>query len=230
MAAKLGLPKAEESFHDLYTHARLLEEYEKQYAAASAESRNTNSQRDHNTRSSRVNNRNRDSEQCGHQSSSKPTESEVPRSSLGQTVQKSKEHRCYFRGEVGHFRHDCRKRNEGPGCSQTSNTATVSTSINPGELSEQQLEQLLAEKRLQCEQTLLESGYSTTNAVNASCGHAGAVGSLLGVEVSIEGVSIAAMLDTGAQSTIISCPALHDIDCHLGRVGRKLPPLELPTV
>ena len=35
---KLGPPKAEESFHDLYTRARLLEEYEKQYAA-SADSR-----------------------------------------------------------------------------------------------------------------------------------------------------------------------------------------------
>ena len=31
---KLGLPKADESFHDLYTHARLLEKYEKQYAAS----------------------------------------------------------------------------------------------------------------------------------------------------------------------------------------------------
>ena len=41
---KLGPPKPDESFHDLYTRARLVEEYEKQYAA-SAESRNTNPSR-----------------------------------------------------------------------------------------------------------------------------------------------------------------------------------------
>lgn len=45
---KLGPPKADESFSDLYTRARLLEEYEKQYAA-SADSRNTapSKDRDH---------------------------------------------------------------------------------------------------------------------------------------------------------------------------------------
>ena len=129
-----------------------------------------------------------------------------------------------------HLRRDCPKRSEAPGRSQTLNTATVSTSVNPGDLSEQQLEKLLADKRLQREQSLLEAGHSTANAVNASCEHAGAVGSLLGVEVSIEGVSIAAMLDTGAQSTIISRSVLHDIDRHLREVGKKLPPLELPTV
>lgn len=225
---KLGPPKVEESFHDLYTRARLVEEYEKQYAA-SAESRNTNPQKDHNAKSPKANNRNRNGERHGHQSSSKPAESEVPKSGQGQATQKSKERKCYFCGEVGHFRRDCPKRSEAPGRSQTSNTATVSTSISPGDLSEQQLEQLLAEKRLQHEQTLLESEHSTTNAVNASCGHAGAVGSLLGVEVSIEGVSIAAMLDTGAQSTIISRSTLHDIDRHLRGVGKKLPPLEVIT-
>ena len=63
--------------------------------------------------------------------------------------------------------------------------------VNPvhgGDLSEQQLEQLLAENRLQREQSLLEAGHSETNTVNASCGHAGAVGLLLRIEMSIEGV------------------------------------------
>ena len=64
----------------------------------------------------------------------------------------------------------------------------MSTAVNPGDLSEQQLEQLLAEKRLQREQSLLEAGHSEINTVNASCEHAGAVGSLLGIDVSIEGV------------------------------------------
>ena len=38
------------------------------------------------------------------------------------------------------------------------------------------------------------------------------------------------MLDTGAQPTIISRSALHDIDRDLHEAGKKLPPLELPTV
>ena len=74
------------------------------------------------------------------------------------------------------------------GRSQTSNTVTVSTAVNPGDLSEQQLEQLLAEKRLQHEQSLLKAGHSETNTVNASCEHPGVVGSPLVIDVSIEGV------------------------------------------
>ena len=109
---------------------------------------------------------------------------------------------------------------EAPGHSQTLNTATTSTAVNPGNISEQQLGQLLAEKRLQCEQSLLEAGHSETYTVNASCEHAGAVGSMLGIDVSIEGVSLAAMQDSGAQSTII-CSALHDIECHLCEAGKK---------
>ena len=66
--------------------------------------------------------------------------------------------------------------------------------------------------------------------MNASCGHAGAVGLLLRIEMSTEGVSTAAMLDTGAQSTIISRSTLHDIDRHLCEAGKRLPTLELPTV
>ena len=50
--------------------------------------------------------------------------------------------------------------------------------------------------------------------------------------MSIEGVNIDAtcMLDTGAQSTIISHSALHHIDCRLREVGKKLPSSELSTV
>ena len=56
---KLGPPKPEESFYDLYTRARLAEEYEKQYAA-SAESRNANLPRSQGTKSSqRSDNRSR---------------------------------------------------------------------------------------------------------------------------------------------------------------------------
>ena len=47
--SKLGPPKAEEGCYDLYTHARLLEEHDKQYTAF-AESRNANLPRSQGTK------------------------------------------------------------------------------------------------------------------------------------------------------------------------------------
>ena len=84
----------------------------------------------------------------------------------------------------------------------------VSTIVNPKDLSERQLEQLLAEKRLHREESLLPAEPSSTNVVNAASQHAM---TLLEIEVNIESVKIDALLDTGAQSTIISRSALHSI-------------------
>ena len=53
--------------------------------------------------------------------------------------------------------------------------------------------------------------------------------SLFEIEVSVEGVLMIAILDTGAQSIIISRSALHDLSSHLCQVGEALPILELPT-
>ena len=71
--------------------------------------------------------------------------------------------------------------------------------------------------------------HSSTNVLNTVCSCVDAVGSLLENEVSVEGVPMVAMLDTGAQSTIISRSALHNVSSHLHQVGEELPPLELPT-
>ena len=95
---------------------------------------------------------------------------------LGQATQRVRERKCYSCGESGHFRCDCPRRAEAPGRSQTSNTGTISTTIDPKELSEQQLEQLLAEKRLHREESLLPAEQSSTNIVNASCQQATTVG------------------------------------------------------
>jgi hypothetical protein len=44
------------------------------------------------------------------------------------------------------------------------------------------------------------------------------------------GLPLAAMVDTGEQSTIILRETLHDIVCHLRKSGQEVPPLQLPTV
>jgi len=88
---------------------------------------------------------------------------------------------------------------------------------------------LLAERRLNREKQELVSS-SQTYLVNASEERAEAVGTLLHVDVCIEGVSVLAMVDTGAQFTIISQSTLHAVNRHLKQQGRELPPLELPTV
>ena len=135
---KLRPPKAEESFYDLYTRARLAEEYEKQYAA-SAEYRNANLPRSQGTkRSQRWDNRS-----CSHEKQDRQqpspiaTGSEALRASQAQVMQKSRECKCYSCGESGHLHCDCPRRAEAPGRAQTSNTGTVSTTVYPKELTKQ---------------------------------------------------------------------------------------------
>lgn len=53
---------------------------------------------------------------------------------------------------------------------------------------------------------------------------------LLHVDVGIEGIPVTALVDTGAQSTIISRSTLHAVNQHLKQKRRELPQLELPTV
>jgi hypothetical protein len=71
---------------------------------------------------------------------------------------------------------------------------------------------------------------SQTNIISASAEQAEAVRVLLYMDILIEGAPVRAMVDTGAQSTIISRETLHAVSRHLKQQGRKLTPLELPTV
>jgi len=106
----------------------------------------------------------------------------------------------------------------------------MESAVQLQDLTEDQLEKLLAEKRLNREkQELVNDG--EVNTVGASGIHAAqAVGSSLHVDIQIEGVPVTAMVDTGAQSTIISRSTLHDVNRRLKQQGQELPPLELPTV
>ena len=49
------------------------------------------------------------------------------------------------------------------------------------------------------------------------------------LDVSVEGVPVAAVADTGAQSMIMSRSMLHKINKQMKSQGKSLPKLELPS-
>ena len=73
------------------------------------------------------------------------------------------------------------------------------------DLSEEQLDALLNQKRLAKEQQLLMQTQSSVDIITAKPTIVGsAVGPIMYIDLDIEGVEVEAMVDTGAQSTIIS--------------------------
>ena len=101
--------------------------------------------------------------------------------------------------------------------------------VSPGTLSVQQLEALLADRRLMEEQDLLPSDATISPVTATERKDPVAVGPSVYMEVMIGGVTVDAMVDTGAQSTIISRELLHKITRHLRGVGKSPPQLEKPS-
>ena len=138
---KLGSPKPEETFHDLFARARMLEECEKQFAA-SANVRSSEYQK------KPFNNRVR-----------KPPNSKLKETPAARIQEKPvdlessqpRERQCFLCKKVGHMRRECPLKTEAPGCSQASSTSVVEVAesvTRPEDLTESQLEQLLASRRL----------------------------------------------------------------------------------
>lgn len=97
--------------------------------------------------------------------------------------------------------------------SQNPRSAAVTVSDPVSDLSDAELERILAEQRRTREQSLLVEN-AQVNAITAAA-EVAAVGPTLVMDVTIEGETVEAMVDTGSQSTIISRDALH-------RIGRRL--------
>ena len=94
--------------------------------------------------------------------------------------------------------------------------------VTVAETSDSQLEQELANRKLTREEQILadSSSVSTVNVIQ------GAVGPTLMLELSMEGLQVAAVVDTVSNSTIISRSMLHEISGVLkGRLSRHRPTL-----
>ena len=221
---KLGPPKASESFYELYDRARALEEQEKQYAASSVIHQSDNSRRSDYSKMSTGS-----QPPAGTLPPSTPTTQATVRSEEIGSRQLAR--RCHHCKETGHLRRDCPRRQEALGRSSTN---TVTAQQNPArveDLTEQELERLLAERRLQRERgSVTNPEVSHANTITATAAHAKAVGAALETDVSIEGVSVRCLIDTGAQSTIISRATLRKVAQLLKLQGRPPPSLELPRV
>ena len=157
-----------------------------------------------------------------------PVQQEQPRntgSGAGRRVQRGVF--CLGCREPGRIKQNCPKKAEAPGRSQVASTGAMEATSNMkvDDLTEEQLEQMLADRRLRHKQSLLSG--STTNSV---CDNIPAIGPTLLLDVSIEGLPIKTTVDTGAQSTIISRSTLHAIGRHLSQKGCSLPTLEKPAV
>ena len=238
---KLGAPKPSETFQELFNRARVLEQHEKQYQESAA-SRSGDKQ-DKPIRPS--------SQQKGNGGAQQKYDSE--RNTFYKYVP-IHERTCYNCNKVGHLSRDCKlhtvktkKQWEAPGrgskersapkssCSAVLESVVSESDTKPvsssGELSTKQLRELLAQRQLQDEQNMLDSGTNVVNADTIGVKEEGpkAAGPTLFLKVQIGGVPVEAMVDTGSQSTIISRSLLHKIGRCRKSKGEPLPALEKPT-
>ena len=232
---KLGAPKPGETFQELFDRARVLEQHEKQYAESAA---------------SRGDPLKSDKPHVQSEKLPKGNVNYWPKhDKAAEEFVPNRDRVCFNCRQTGHMSNNCPKprRQEAPGQSRgplvskpSRNTVvgfkeTTESMISPECLSIQELQDLLAQQQLREEQKLLESNVSVivvrTNAVTATENDESlkAVGPSVYLSVRIGGVMVDAMVDTGAQSTIISRSLLHKVGQHMKSRGQSLPVLERPT-
>ena len=224
---KLGTPKPQETFRELYDRARTLEQHEKQYAASAASKNDTHRS---NKRNEQTSQSPRDPAGTSTDRQDSGTDPPLPTTSPNSQTDRCRTHpRGRLRG--GHRdnqqRRGSRPPQEAPGRSDASRTAVVGQVPKLDDFSDEQLKAVLTKRHLDHEQQLLLEA-STTSAVSAVEDTKGAVGPTLYLDILIEDVPVRAMFDTGAQSSIISHDVLHAIGRHLERQGCPLPALREP--
>ena len=198
---KLGAPKPDESFDELFARAHTTERREEQHSNDSQS-------------------KNKKVEKQSTQPAKEPDE-QAPSESRkqGQSIQCRA---CHRFGHIAKFcKYKQKKSAEAPGKSKES-SSHVMTMVK--QLSSAELEQELSKCRLDGEQELLDACLKSNVQVVT-----GAVGPSYWLEVLVEGVTVSAMVDAGSQSTIVSRSLLHKVFKHMEREGKLLPKLECPS-
>ena len=238
---KLGAPKTDETFKELYDRARMLEQREKQYAVSAA---TRDASGDGPKRSEKFTR-----QRSGHSGGGQKRPPKPSSGSAGQSQGTSSASppwtlptRVCYTCQPGHFSRECPQRAKHPeasgrtqGATPSSRTATLEPksasveSASSSELSTPQLQKLLAQRLVDEEQTLM-MGDANTVTTGVETATSQAVGPTLCMPVNVGGVTVEAFVDTGSQSTIISRAMLHEIARHWKSQGQPLPVLEEPTV
>ena len=235
---KLGAPKTTETFEELYARARMLERHDQQYGANRGESKQP-----------------KHTSSRGGELQVSPDVQNEP-SLKGQTVKASGgrstgrhggRRGCFHCGELSHIQRNCPQlkpeavgrsgrvsnlsvRDTGGGVEEAGNVP-VSNVLEPTQSSDveerslQQLEQWLATMRLNVEQSKLQKSKVGTVVADS----VDAVGPVVLLDVQIEGYPVKAVVDTGAQSTIISRDLLQRIAKYMRDAGREDPTLMHPS-
>ena len=224
---KLNAPKHDETFAQLFERARMLEQHEKQFTA-SATSR-------------------------GETKKPKSAGATQPPSSFRSSIVPEKSRPasttnfvrlCHFCRQPGHLARSCPERlkgmkSEAPGHSSNAAARTscveVKETRTQDELTEEELELLLARCRLRKEKEMLPEVSGTDGAVGCITAFQKkqpepAIGPLFYCDIEVEGVPVTSMVDCGSQTTIISRSLLHRVARQRQKDGRSPPELKVPTV
>ena len=227
---KLNAPRTDETFTQLFERARMLEHHEKQFTASAA---------------CRAENQGKKSRPSGPTGGGKTPSQRVQRpqdSTPPAAVTPKFTRLCYVCHAAGHLARNCPTRknptSESPGRSANEPAPRTSSIEAQGtdaqtELTEEELEFLLARCRLQKEQQLLltaQDGKVACVAASTSQPSPPVVGPLLYSELEVGGVPVMAMIDCGSQTTIISRSFLHRIAERQRQEDKPPPELTLPTV
>ena len=227
---KLNAPRTDETFEQLFERARMLEQHEKQFSASAAcrsESQTKKKTTTPTPQSSRPPVNQKPNKAPGAASAPTPAPGPAPMKGL-----------CRDCGQPGHWARNCPNRRKrqpeatGRSTSEVSRTSCVEAK-EKNELTEEELELLLAKCRLQKEQRMLtDSTKEEVACIQMTQQHDTnpAVGPSLYLDLDIEGVPVVSMVDCGSPSTIISRSLLHRIVQQMKSDGKPLPELSLPSV
>ena len=223
---KLGAPKPDESFDELFSRARTMECRERQYNDLADEHRGKDKAKKVDGEPNRGTGSDSRSKVSSEDSDNNSHKSTSGRSANRQGQQHIQ---CRACGQYGHIARNCgQKRRQGaesPGRQDVGAPAKPKASLqvcSVADYSDQELEQELTRRKPDKEQQLADEPAKSVNVVT------GAVGSAYLLDVSVGGLVVSALVDTGSQSTIISRAFLHKVFAHMRSLGETPPRLQEP--